>query len=158
MRKTRFEASAVIDARAEEIYGILADYRNEHPRIVPAEYLRGLEVEAGGYGAGTIIRYRTRAFGVERAARAVVTEPEPGRILVETTPDYVTTFTVTPVADGQQADVSIATEWQPARNLMGKLEQAMYPLVMKPMYNKELVLIAKYVKNKNSVAAGVASE
>ena len=56
MSKSRFEASAIIDARPEEIYGILADYRDQHPRIVPAEYLRGLEVEAGGYGAGTIIR------------------------------------------------------------------------------------------------------
>ena len=158
MSKTRYEASAVIDARPEEIYAVLADYRNEHPRIVPAEYLRGLEVEAGGYGAGTIVRYRTRAFGMERAARAVVTEPEPGRVLVETTSEYVTTFTVTPVADGQRANVSIATQWQPARNFMGKLEQAMYPLIMKPMYNKELVLIAEYVKNKNTATTGVAPE
>ena len=153
MSKTRFEASALIDARPEEIYAILADYRTEHPRIVPAEYLRGLEVETGGYGAGTIVRYRARAFGVERPARAVVTEPEPGRVLVETTPDYVTTFTVTPVSDGRQAHVSIATEWQPARNLMGKLEQALYPLIMKPMYNKELGLIAAYVKSKNAAMA-----
>lgn len=88
----------VIDARPEEIYAVLADYHYGHPQIVPKEYLRDLGVEAGGYGAGTIIRYRTRAFGVERGSRTVVSEPEPDRVLVETS--IVTTFTLTPVNDG----------------------------------------------------------
>ncbi len=150
MSQTRFETSAVIDARPEEIYAILADYRDGHPQIVPKEYLRNLEVEVGGYGAGTIIRYHTRAFGVERPARAVVSEPEPGRVLVETetTSSIVTSFTVTPINDGRQSHVQIASEWKPGRNIFDAFQQAFYPLIMRRIYPKELSLIAAFVKTK----------
>jgi Polyketide cyclase / dehydrase and lipid transport len=148
--KNHFEASAVIDARPEEVYAVLADYREGHPHIVPQEFMRGMEVESGGYGAGTVIRYRTRAFGVERPARAVVSEPEPGRVLVETltTAPIVTTCTVTPLDDGQRSHVTMATEWQPASTIAGKLEQAMYPFIMRRWYPKELKLLAAFVKSK----------
>ena len=150
MSQTRFETSAVINARPEEIYAILADYRNGHPHIVPKEYFRNLEVEVGGYGAGTIIRYHTRVFGVERPAHAVVSEPEPGRVLVESemTSSIVTTFIVTPINDGRQARVQIASEWKPSRNILTALEQAFYPMIMRRMYPKELSLIAAFVNSK----------
>ena len=148
--KTHFEASAVIDARPEEVYAVLADYREEHPQILPQEFIRGMEVESGGYGAGTIVRYRTRAFGIERPARAVISEPEPGRVLVETltTAPIVTTSTVTPLDGGQRSHVTFASDWQPATSIAGKLEQAMYPFIMSRWYSKELKLLAVFVKNK----------
>ncbi|HET9920748.1 MAG TPA: SRPBCC family protein [Ktedonobacteraceae bacterium] len=154
MSKTRFEASAVIDARPEEIYAVLVDYRDTHPRIVPAGYLYNLKVEEGGYGAGTIFTYSTRIFGIENPARAVVSEPEPGRVLMETVSpmNFVTTFTMTPIANGQQTHLTIATAWPPARNLRERLEHVIYPLVMKPMYTKELALIAAFMKSKNAQA------
>jgi hypothetical protein len=150
MSQKRFETSTLIDARPEEIYAILADYRNGHLHIVPKEYFRNLEVEEGGYGAGTIIRYHTRVFGVERPTRAVISEPEPGQVLVESemTSSIVTTFTVTPINDGQQARVQIASEWKPSRNIFAALEQAFYPIIMRRMYSKELSLIAAFVKNR----------
>jgi hypothetical protein len=40
--------SAIIHAPAARVYGIIADYRVHHPRIVPPEYFRTVEVEAGG--------------------------------------------------------------------------------------------------------------
>ena len=157
MHKTHFAASAIINARPEAIYNVLADYHNGHPHIVPKEYLSGMEVEAGGYGAGTIVRYTTRAFGIQRPQRAVVSEPEPGRVLVETYPtsSFVTTFTVTPIDDGQQANVQIATEWQPARNLFQTIEQSLYPLVFRRWYNKELALLANFVRSRQDSAHGV---
>jgi hypothetical protein len=152
MSQRCFETSALIDARPEEIYAILVDYHNGHPQIVPKEYFRNMEVEEGGYGAGTIIRYHTRVFGVERPARAVVSEPEPGRVLVETemTSSIVTTFTITPISNGQQTRVQIATEWKPGRNIFAVLEQAFYPMIMRRMYPKELNLIAAFVKNRTT--------
>ena len=66
---------------------------------------------APGVGAGTVIRVDMRVLGRPQTFRAVVTEPEPGRVLVETNDNgYVTTFTVEPRAEGQHAYVTIATE------------------------------------------------
>lgn len=154
MRKTHFEASAVIDARPEDVYAVIADYRNGHPYIVPKELLYGMEVEAGGWGAGTIIHYKMRAFGSERLARAIVSEPEPGKVLVEaqTTSSLATTFTVTPVGDGQQSLVQIATKWEASPTLRGAIEQAFYPFVMKRSYPKELSLLAAFMKSKQAAS------
>ncbi|HEX4207367.1 MAG TPA: SRPBCC family protein [Ktedonobacteraceae bacterium] len=149
MPRTSYAASAVIEARPEELYRVLADYRNEHPRVIPAQFLHDLQVEEGGYGAGTIIRYRTRSFGVERPARARVSEPEPGRVLQETittSPHMITTFTLTPIDEGQRTRLQIATSWEPARNMREKLEQLLYPYVMSRMYHAELRLINHFMR------------
>ena len=56
-------------------------------------------MEQGGIGAGTVIRFQMSALGQKRTLRAEITEPEPGRVLVETYLDSngaVTTFTVDP--------------------------------------------------------------
>ena len=63
-------ASAEIGAPAVNVYRMIADYRNGHPRIVPPRYLTNLRVDSGGYGAGTRIRYDVRAFGTTHHARA----------------------------------------------------------------------------------------
>ena len=89
----RVSASAEIGAAAVNVYRMIADYRNGHQRMIPPQYFRNLEVDAG---ARTQIRYDLRAFGTTRHARARVSEPEPGRVLVETdlTKRAETTFTV----------------------------------------------------------------
>ena len=81
------------------MYRILADYRDGHPRILPRPPFVDLEVERGGVGAGTIIRFRMKSFGRIRNVRAEIAEPEPGRILLETDLDTeaVTRFVVEPV-------------------------------------------------------------
>lgn len=147
MKATHAELVALINARPEDIYAVLADYHHGHAQIIPNEYLRNLEVLEGGQGEGTVIRYRVRAFGFEREARAVVSEPEPGRILVEreTTSSMVTTFVVTPTQNGQQAHVQIATHWEPASTLRGKLEQAFYPYILQRLFTKELDILAKFM-------------
>ncbi len=71
-----------MDAPADRVYAIIADYRNGHPHILPKQF-RNLTVEQGGVGAGTIIRFEVRVFGQTQHFRAVVSEPEPGRVLVE---------------------------------------------------------------------------
>jgi hypothetical protein len=153
--KNHFEASAVIDAQPEEVYSVIANYHEGHPYIVPQEFMRGMEVESGGYGAGTVIRYHTRAFGMERPGSAVVSEPEPGHVLVETNSPstIVTTFTVTPLDEGQRTHVTIASDWQPSTSIVGKLEQAMYPYIMRRWYPKELKLLAEVVKSKQTPAS-----
>jgi hypothetical protein len=157
MPKNSFAATALIDAPAEEIYAVLADYHNAHPHVMPPEYLRDLEVEQGGYGAGTVIHFWTYVMGVKRFERARVSEPEPGRVLMEvnTISKLVTTFTVTPTDEGRQAHLRIATEWEAKPFILGTIEKALYTFVMRPMYDKELKLIAAFIKNRHSVASSV---
>jgi hypothetical protein len=95
--------SAVIAASATACYVAIADYRNGHPHIVPRKWFGPIIVEEGGVGAGTRIRFTMTVLGQTVTLRAEVTEPVPGRVLVESYPDtgVVTTFTVVETAPGQ---------------------------------------------------------
>lgn len=129
-----------MDARPEVVYTLLADYRQGHPRILPPAYFTGLEVERGGIGAGTVFRVQMRAMGQTATYHMEVSEPAPGRVLVETdaAAGVVTTFTVTPVDGGQRARLSIATEWAPKGGLPGLIERLVTPPVARHIYRAEL--------------------
>lgn len=147
MTRIYAENSAVIDAKPEEVYAILSDYRNKHPLILPRDHFRGLEVEEGGQGAGTVFRVRSRSLGVERALHMRVSEPEQGRVLVETDmlSNLVTTFTVTPVSEGRQARLSIATEMDASPGIMGLIERLLVPSALHTVYGKELRQLASVI-------------
>lgn len=89
MTEIRVAASAVMPAAPAVVYGILADYRAEHPGILPPEYFHDLTVEQGGVGAGTVIRLRMGGFGGRGTLRGRVEEPEPGRILRLLAPPFL---------------------------------------------------------------------
>src|SRR6476659_6721192 len=74
-------ASAVIPARRERIYSLISNYKDGHQRILPKQFT-SLQVEEGGVGAGTVIRFQMSLLGRKQTFRAAVTEPEPGRVLV----------------------------------------------------------------------------
>ena len=117
-------AAARVNTPARRVYDMIADYRNGHPRIIPPKYFTSLDVEEGGVGDGTVIRFTMRVLGSERTARARVSEPQPGRVLVETelTTGYVTTFTVAPVGAGA-ADVKIETKVPQGPGIRGTVER-----------------------------------
>ena len=141
MPTLHIEASATMSAPANVIYDLIADYRQGHPSILPPEYFEDLTVEAGGRGAGTRIRFTMKAFGRREVSRADITEPEPGRVLVETIPatGIVTTFTITPTGDGS-THVLFATDY-PARGLRGWFEALVVPRYLKKVYAAELRLL-----------------
>lgn len=141
------EASATIKAPPEQVYAILADYRIGHPAILPKEYFHNFTVEAGGVGAGTIITVQMVVLGVERTFRLVVSEPEPGRVLMEVDAQAgsVTTFVVDPLANGRHAQVTIRTETSASFGFTGMIESVMIPLTLRPIYQQELKLLADYV-------------
>ena len=58
MGQITVKAAAVLNARPEDVYATIADYQHGHPNILPIESLYDLQVEQGGYGAGTIIRFK----------------------------------------------------------------------------------------------------
>ena len=151
MAQVRAASSALIDAPSSTIYAILADYRNEHPKILPQPYFTDLTVESGGYGAGTIFRTEVRVLGVTQQYRMTVSEPEPGHVLVETdiTTGLVTTFTIT-LLHKRQTRLEIATVWQSPNGVRGFVERLTTPSIMRHIYAKQLRLIADYAAKRHS--------
>ena len=142
MTNRRISASAIIAAPPRDVYGIIADYRESHPAILPRPPFESLVVEEGGRGAGTVIRVSMRVLGRPQTFRARVTEPEPGRVLVETNDTgYVTTFTVDAVENGNRAAVTISTE-APRKGLVGARESWFVGRLLRPAYQKELERLA----------------
>jgi Polyketide cyclase / dehydrase and lipid transport len=149
MQPYQVAMSSLIKAPASQLYAIIADYHNGHPQIRPKQYFTKLTVEQGGSGAGTHIRFEMNALGRKQSFRGLVSEPEPGRVLVETNqadnlPPSVTTFTVEPVAGGTQAQVTIHTLGQTRDGLGGQLEALVSKLFLRRVYQQELALLAAY--------------
>jgi hypothetical protein len=145
-------ASAHIDAPADVIYGIIADYRNGHPQILPRKYFEWLEVEQGGRGEGTVIRFQMRVLGQTRVLRAAVTEPEPGRVLVETDTSGdgpVTTFTVEP--EGSGSHVTFSTEISSVGGPLGVLERFVLGRVLRRVYARELEQLGRVAVERTTV-------
>jgi hypothetical protein len=143
MPTIRASSTAMIEAPPQVVYGIIADYRNGHPRILPRKYFGELVVEEGGVGAGTLIRFEMRSFGGLQTFRARVTEPEPGRRLVETVvdPEIVTTFTVDPGPSGAgDSRVTIDTRYERG-GLRGWIERLLAPAFLRTVYRAELAML-----------------
>lgn len=140
------EATAVIPAPPTVVYAIIADYQVGHPAIVPPQYFEKLVVREGGRGAGTLVDVHMNVMGVKNILQARVTEPEPGRVLVEDDPDagVKTTFTVDPVDDGRHARVTIHTRARVSGGLRGAIEKRLNPLVARRIFEAELKRLADY--------------
>ena len=158
MGQIKAKAAAVLQARPEDVYATIADYRQGHPNILPKESLYDLQIEQGGYGAGTIIRFKARVLGVEQSFHHRVSEPEPGRVLVEQDIDSVqnitTTFTVIPLEQGQKSHVEISTTMNTSPGLKGFVERIVIPIVNPPIYRKELKLLETVAQKKRTPPTG----
>lgn len=140
-------AEGPVAAPPDAVYAYIADMRAHHPKFLPPAF-SDFEVESGGVGAGTIIRYNLTAGGRSRAYRAQVAEPEPGRTLTEsdTTSSAVTTFTVTP--EGNASRVKIGTSWQGAGGVRGFFEKLFAPRVLRGIFNDELRRLDTYAREQ----------
>ncbi len=141
------EASGKVGASAADAYRMIADYRVGHTLIIPPRYFRNLRVEEGGYGAGTVITYDLIAFGKSSHARARVTEPEPGRVLVETDLERgaVTSFIVDPIS-AAKSRVTITTDIPMRSGLVGLVERVVIRRFLKRVYVAELALLDAELK------------
>ena len=139
-------ASALIAADPKRIYRILSDYRTGHPSILPPDF-SDLVVEHGGVGEGTVIRFQMRLLGRTQTFRAAVSEPEAGRVLVETDLDTnhaVTTFTVDP-AGANGTRVTIATRLDTRSGILGPVERLISTWVLRRIYVRQLEILAAVV-------------
>jgi hypothetical protein len=142
MAEIHVTASAVIPAPPSIVYGLIADYRRGHPSILPPEYFQNLQVHAGGIGAGTRITFQMRVLGQTHHFFARISEPEPGRRLVERYPEtgMVTTFKVDPEGAGKRSRVTITTAYTKA-GLAGWFERLVAPRFLRTVYAAELGLL-----------------
>jgi hypothetical protein len=139
--------SREIPSPAPLVYRILADYRSSHPLILPPQHFFDYNVEQGGYGAGTVIRFRMRLAGMTRHARAKVSEPQPGRLLLETYPDtgIETSFEVVQGENGSV--VTIRTDWN-STGLKGCFERLVAPRLLRRVYVEELQRLADFAADR----------
>ena len=149
-------ATAIIGAPPAVVYNIIADYHHGHPLILPKPYFISLSVEHGGFGAGTIINFEMKVAGKTQAFRAAISEPEPGRVLVETNlgdRGVVSTFLIEPRVGGQASAVTITTEGVTERDgLAGSLERMMTTNYLQRIYKKELRLLDALARERWSAA------
>jgi hypothetical protein len=158
MRKHyQITSSALVHAPAEVAYSVIADYREGHPHILPRKYFTYLEVERGGRGEGTVIRFGMRVLGTSRDFRAAVTEPEPGRVLVERNLEdggSVSTFVVEPA--GRHSRVTITTDLTAAPGLRGLAERLLTAALLPRIYARELEQLDSVAAERAGWAAAVA--
>ena len=157
MGQISVKATEVLDARPEDVYATIIDYRKEHPRILPKENLYDLQVEEGGYGAGTIIRFKSRILGKEQSFYQRVSEPEPGRVIVEQDIDskqnFATTFTVIPVEEGKKSQVEISTTMNASPGFRGFAERVVLSIFNPRIYREEMKLLEAVAQERVSVVA-----
>jgi hypothetical protein len=148
MGQMHVEIAGVIEAPPEAVYAVLADYLEGHPAILPKDYFTELEVEEGGRGAGTVVGVRMEVMGAKREYRLAVSEPQPGRVLVESDPvaGVTTTFTVEPLEGGRHSRVTIATDSMVSQGLQGWIERLVNPAVTRRIYQAELRQLADYLR------------
>jgi hypothetical protein len=146
MNRLRIEESGRVNAPAAAVYRMIADYNEGHPRIIPEKYFSNMRVEKGGYGEGTVVLFDMTLFGRTQHARGIITEPEPGRLLVESYPDMdiVTTFTVDPI-DGGASRVTIASDVPISGGVRGWIERKMIPGQLKKVFAEEIAQIGTVV-------------
>ncbi|MET8979418.1 SRPBCC family protein [Streptomyces sp. NPDC004539] len=130
-------AERTIGAPAHEVYQYLTDMEL-HARFLPRPFY-DFQVEEGGRGAGSVVRFKIDFAGGVRELRMRITEPEPGRTLVRTdTGDsgLVTTFTVTP--RGERAQVNITSRFHGESGVAGFVERIVAPRRLHRVHAREL--------------------
>jgi hypothetical protein len=143
---TRFSAERVINAPADIVYRCLADYTHHHrPGGFLPPAFSNQQILSGGVGQGTVIRLRVSLAGRTSTMTARISEPEPGRVLVEDSQSVQTTFTVQPEAD--QSRVRFDTVLR-AGGLEGLLNKVFAARLLHPLYADELERLERYAQTQ----------
>jgi Polyketide cyclase / dehydrase and lipid transport len=142
--RTTFTASRLLNAPADVIYHCIADYREHHrPGGFLPPAFTDFVIDRGGVGAGTELRWVVMLGNQRRPMNAVVTEPDPGRRLVETGSGVETTFSVEPAESGTL--VRFTTQLDEG-GLGGVLTRLFGARLMGPLYADELGRLEAYAQ------------
>ena len=154
--QTRVSAERVLDTPAEVVYHLLSDYWEHHrPEGFLPPAFSDLVVERGGVGDGTVVRFTMKLGGRSQTVTASITEPEPGRVLVETSPGLETTFTVESEG-GQRARVRFDTVIE-AGGPAGLMTRLFAPSMLRPLYADELDRLERHAKSHPALTPAVGA-
>ena len=155
MHQFHFSAERRIQAPVDIVYHCLADYREHHRPAAAGGFLppafTSLDVLQGGYGAGTVFRFTTSLGGRSAARTQQVSEPEPGRVLVESGDGEGSTFTLEPQGDNATR-LRIDTTLN-APGVEGVFIRLFGGRVLRPVYAEEMSRLEKYAQAHAGVAA-----
>jgi Polyketide cyclase / dehydrase and lipid transport len=144
--KTNFSAERVINAPADVVYRCLADYTHHHrPGGFLPPAFSNQEVLSGGVGDGTVIRLNVSLGGRTTILTARISEPEPGRMLVEDGERVQTTFTVQPEADKSRVRFDTVLK---AGGLEGLMNKFLAARLLRPVYTDELERLERYAQSQ----------
>ena len=148
--KANVSAERLIFAPAEIVYHLIADYREHHrpDGFLPPAFT-DFEVQRGGVGAGTVLRWVVDAGGRRRTVTATVSEPEPGRTLVEAGSGIETVFTVEPTGDGARVQFDTVIEEGGIRGILNRMFAGR---VLGPIYEDELGRLEDHARAHRQVA------
>lgn len=153
--KTTLSAERMINAPADVIYHCIADYREHHrPGGFLPDAFSDLRIERGGVGAGTELTWVIEIGGRRRTVTATVSEPVPGRILVETGSGIETTFTVEPTAGRTWVRFDTTIE---AGGLQGVLNRLFVVGLLRPIYEDELRRLEEHARAHGAQGHGSAA-
>jgi polyketide cyclase/dehydrase/lipid transport protein len=149
--RTTITAERRMRAPADAIYHSIANYRDHHRPggFLPPQF-SDMQVATGGIGAGTEVSWVLETGGRARRISATISEPVPGRRLVETSPGIVTTFIVDPAPDG--AIVRFETVIDEG-GIQGLLTRLFAERLLRPVYEDELTRLEVYAADLPRLAA-----
>ena len=142
-------AEGTVAAPPESVYRYLSDMQDHHRHFLPPAFSE-FRVVSGGVGEGTVVTFRFSDGGRTRDFRQTLTEPEPGRRMVETDANSssVTTFVVDPVEGGESSKVTISTRWNGAGGVGGFFERMFAPRVMRGIYRDQIRRLDEYARSQ----------
>lgn len=147
MSSIHVKSERVIDAKPEDVYEALADYKVKRQQMLTPNFL-DYTVEKGGHGNGTMLRYRLLAARRERPYHMSVQEPVKGQVITERdlNSSLVTTWKVASVDGGQKTRVSVESEWMGGRGIKGFFESTFAPIGLHRIYGRMLSLLGLLVQ------------
>lgn len=153
MGQFHVSVTEVIAAPVEAVYALLADYQHGHPSILPPQYFKELTVEEGGQGAGTVVRVVMETMGNRQTYRFTISEPVPGRVLLEedASAGAITRFTLEPL-DAGRTRVTITTDGRTVDGMRGFVERRLAPALLRRVYQDELRLLDEKLQQRGGQA------
>ena len=138
MSQIHVEVGRTINARPEDVFRFLADYRDKRPTILTSEY-SNYQIVKGGSGAGTVFTYTFHTARGDRPYEMRVEEPSRNTLLErDSRSSLTTTWRVAPAADSSQSRVAIVTEWSGAGGIGGFFERTFAPASLRRTYTAVL--------------------
>jgi hypothetical protein len=139
-------AERMVRGNPENVYALVADYREGRPRILPPAFLDYV-VEEGGAGVGTVVRYRLRAGRRERQYRMRVDEARIGAddgalTETDTSSSFATSWALKAAEGGRRTAVQISSRWEGTGGVGGFFERLFAPTALRRLHVETLDRLA----------------